>query len=385
MHASTHQPEGQARAAAGRRIVPVDAARGLMMLFSCLAHFAWWTHSRYPETGDTLNAIGMIATPTFLLLSGAMAGLLCASAPPGAGRLKEQFVNRGLFLFTVGHLLIALSEAHIKGGLWRAISSSSVVDEIALCTLAVAFLTRPLAIEENCRKIAIAAACVFLSGWALVLFWHPENAALVAAKGALVGGDIGGSRVRFYNSPTLQYVAIYFMGLPLGHLFAGYARGTAVPTLVQRRTLQFGLAAVACAVALRISKSILDMTGIDLGFAENTLRATAKLPPSPTYLLFYAGTGVVLISVLFRIWQHAREPLGQVLEWLAVIGRASLFVFVLQYFLFWTLPDLVGLVPNEYYMLVFIGNVLLLRLAAGFWVSVRGNRFMTFGIRMASA
>ncbi len=174
------------------------------------------------------------------------------------------------------------------------------------------------------------------------------------------------------------------MGPPLGHLFAAYARGAVDPMRVQRCTLQFGLAAIAGAAVLRLCKPIIEDAGFSLGIAENTLRVTAKLPPSPAYLLFYAGIGLVLISALFRTWHHAQQVLGKAaVEWLAVIGRASLFVFILQYFLFWTLPDLIGITPNRYYALVFIGNVLLLRIAAGYWASIRGNRFMTLGIRMA--
>src|SRR3954471_11239631 len=101
---------------ASQRIVPVDAARGSVMLFSCLAHFAWWIHGTYPAASDRLAAIGMVATPTFLMISGAMVGLLCVKAVRTGTDLKSQLFNRGLFLLTVGHLLIALAEAHVGGG-----------------------------------------------------------------------------------------------------------------------------------------------------------------------------------------------------------------------------------------------------------------------------
>src|SRR4051812_43498491 len=104
-----------------RRIVAVDAARGAVMLFSCLAHFAWWIHASYPAQGDALAAIGMVATPAFLLISGAMVGMLCARNHRRGADLKSQFFNRGLFLLTVGHISIALTEAHLNGGLLRTI------------------------------------------------------------------------------------------------------------------------------------------------------------------------------------------------------------------------------------------------------------------------
>src|SRR5689334_14526438 len=98
--------------AAQRRIVAVDAARGAVMLFSCLAHFAWWIHGQYPAQSGLLAAIGMVATPSFLLISGAMVGMLCARNAGRGADLRSQFFNRGLFLLTIGHLSIALAEAH---------------------------------------------------------------------------------------------------------------------------------------------------------------------------------------------------------------------------------------------------------------------------------
>jgi hypothetical protein len=89
-----------------------------------------------------------------------------------------------------------------------------------------------------------------------------------------------------------------------------------------------------------------------------------------------------LIAAMFRIAQSERRGSRAMLEWIAVIGRASLFVFVLQYFLFWTLPDLLGIHPGRFAAVFFIGNVLLIRVLAGIWGRLRGNRWMTLGIKL---
>src|SRR3982751_411372 len=166
----------------GQRILPVDATRGSLMLFSCLAHFAWWIHAMYPQMSSTLAGIGMVATPSFLLISGAMVGLLC-STPARADRdLRSQLFNRGLFLLTVGHLLIALSEAHLNGGLGKTILGVTVVDEIGLCTLVAAFLVPHLANFALCRRIAMVAAFTLLLAWAANLLWIPQTATEMAIK-----------------------------------------------------------------------------------------------------------------------------------------------------------------------------------------------------------
>jgi hypothetical protein len=99
--------------------------------------------------------------------------------------------------------------------------------------------------------------------------------------------------------------------------------------------------------------------------------------------VFYAGLGLLLLASTFWLAERRLPITSGLLEWHAVIGRASLFAFVLQYFLYWTLPDLLGLVPNRWCLLLFAGNVLVLRWAAMVWGRVRGNSRLTFGIRLA--
>jgi uncharacterized membrane protein len=364
-----------------KRILPIDASRGLVMLFSCLAHYAWWIHAQYADTSATLLGIGMVATPTFLLISGAMVGMLSGS---GGGRdLKSQLFNRGLFLLTVGHLLIALTEAHLNGGLGKTIWGVNVVDEIGLCTLMAAFLLPRLASFEFCVRLARLAALVLVTAWLLNLWWLPSDQLTLKVDELLVGGPVSG--VHFAaHSPIVQHVAIYVIGLPLGHLFAGFVRREIPAAGLASRLLKLGALLIGSALALRALRHLLDALGSQPSAAVDlTLRVTEKIPPSPAYLLFYGGCGLVIIGTLFRLSALPRPRVQETLEWFAVIGRASLFVFILQYFLYWTLPDLLGIQPNALSPLVFVGNVLLMRYAAGWWVALRGNRWLTFGIRLS--
>src|SRR5262245_34574975 len=79
------------------RVMPLDAARGMAMFFSVLAHFSHWIGVRYADTGRVLAEVGMIATPTFLLLSGLMAGFVSAPGGTDLHRVRTALVNRGLF------------------------------------------------------------------------------------------------------------------------------------------------------------------------------------------------------------------------------------------------------------------------------------------------
>jgi uncharacterized membrane protein len=364
------------------RVLPIDASRGLVMLFSCLAHFAWWIHPAFPEVSATLAGIGRVATPTFLMISGAMVGMLCATSAAHGRDLKSQLFNRGLFLVTTAHLLIALAEAHETRGFSQSIRSVTVVDEIGLCTLIAAFFVPQLANAENCRRIAMVATLVLVLACLEIVFWVPATSPFMVFAEVLVGGNMGATKV-IAHTPILQYLAIYALGLPLGHLFASYVSKQISLRTVATRCVSIGSFCLSAGLLLRIVRYVLDQVQTFHNAAlELTLTITAKTPPSPAYLLFFVGCGLLFVGVLFRLSASSRSFVRASMEWVAVIGRASLLVFVLQYFLYWTLPDLLDIHPNKLSVLLFIGNVLLIRYIAGLWGRIRGNRWLTFGIKL---
>jgi len=363
------------------RIIQIDAARGLVMLFSCLSHFAWWIHATYPDAGDALGAMGMVATPTFLLISGAMAGLLSTGAPSGRNKLKSQLFNRGLFLLTVGHVLISLAEAHRIGGVVHALGASSVVDVIGLCTLIASLSLRHIADARICNAAASLAAVVLVVAWAFDIIWHPQLFDLLAVDKVLIAGDIGNTTRWLYTAPTLQYMAVYVLGLPIGHQLRRYVAGELSATDIAGKLLRMGLALIAIACTLRLARPLAETYWPSLlREITATLSATQKMPPSPVYLMFFGGSGLTLIACLIRVWQAA-HPVGRALiQWLEPIGRASLFIFIFQYFLYWTLPDLLGIEPGPLAGLYFAANVAVVHYAAVLWLRLGGNRWMTFGI-----
>jgi hypothetical protein len=319
------------------------------------------------------------------MLSGAMVGMLCATAAKHGFDLKSQLFNRGLFLLTVGHLLVATSESHLSGRFWLTLRGVTVVDEIGLCTLVAAFFVPQLAERRFVANVARTAALVLAVSWMLNLFWLPADPAVRGIEETLLGGNITMPNYTAHT-PILQYLAIYCIGLPLGHFFATYVRREISMREVAVRLASLGASLIFAAIALRALRFGFDhVPALHGAEMDLTLKITEKTPPSPAYLLFFGGCGMLMIGALFRLALSARTWIHASLEWLAVIGRASLLVFVLQYFLYWTLPDLLNIHPNALAGLLFIGNVLLIRWVAGAWGRVRGNRWMTFGIKLGGA
>src|SRR5687767_2506611 len=81
------QPKAQL---ADDRLRGIDAARGAAMAFVCLSHFGleYFRPFGGATAQVTMYRIGMVASPTFMLISGMMLGLLYGSRREEFGRLS---------------------------------------------------------------------------------------------------------------------------------------------------------------------------------------------------------------------------------------------------------------------------------------------------------
>src|SRR5512135_1735050 len=100
------------------RIHAIDAARGTAMLFVFLSHFAlvYIWRSGEIRLATLMYDVAMIASPTFMLISGIMLGYLYRTHPDDFARIRVNYLYRGLFLLTVGRLIIFGSHIVYAGG-----------------------------------------------------------------------------------------------------------------------------------------------------------------------------------------------------------------------------------------------------------------------------
>jgi uncharacterized membrane protein len=89
------------------RLLPVDAVRGIAMFFIGISHISFYLINDSGILASHARAIGYVATPNFLLMSGLACGYQLAHSPTAATALRV--VDRGLFAFLVGHLLVTAS------------------------------------------------------------------------------------------------------------------------------------------------------------------------------------------------------------------------------------------------------------------------------------
>ena len=360
-----------------KRILSLDAARGAAMLFACLAHFAWWMENAYPSLSMRMATIGMVATPAFMVLSGSMIGLKAGRAGVVGRKMRLDLIDRGIFLIIVAHLLIAVAEVHRSGTLVQRLEQFNSVDEIGVgCILFGAFNGLAIRSIRVLLALAISLACL---GWALALSWHPLMPTAKVVEELLVG-QLTKNLIIDYACPMAPFLALFVAGVVLGRFVAQREHQGRLDSMAKPLCL-LGATLAAAALAVHLGYRWAAMRGwvpADSAW-QATLVILRKTPPSPGYLTFFTGLALLMFGLLTDLRRAAH--MRWLLEWLATIGQVSLFVFVLQYFVFWTLPDLLSLRPAGYFPLLFAGQVALLWFMARWWGRIGGNRWIRIGLR----
>jgi len=107
-----------------------------------------------------------------------------------------------------------------------------------------------------------------------------------------------------------------------------------------------------------------------------------KRPPGFSYLLFFGGAATFLVAGF--VWLSGLQWSVRGLDWVAQFGRASLFVFVVQFFIYGQLR-FASIESPLALVLVFVASVLFMHWAAVLWCRRDLNRLFTVGISTAVA
>jgi surface polysaccharide O-acyltransferase-like enzyme len=365
------------------RLTTIDAARGAAMFFVFLSHFADIVVVS-PSTrfyGEQLVHVAMIASPLFMIVSGTILGFLAVSRADEFRALSYRMIDRSLLLLTVAHVLIAvanMSPLRHPSDAWRMVF---ITDTIALCALMGCALIRVVPARY---RIAFAAACYVMS-WTIVIGWHPHDVQFRVVKDLIVGPLAQSSWA--YVVPILPWFSVYFAASTIGEQLARSGRGLPMQRIAAR-LIHVGVAAVFFGFAIKLGY---------LAFANFHAMSTstetyvlhlltgpfAKMPPSPDYIAVYGGAGLTLLGLLIR--HSARPQLTLAMNWLALVGRNSLFVFIVQYYVYFVLLHAVRNAPIATWPILFGASVVAIVAVAWWWDHRGGNRFLTLGISWLGA
>lgn len=379
MHSSL--PAANAAALAGR-IAGIDAARGIAMILVCLSHVRIHFSDVAPELYSLVTDLTRLATPSFLLLSGFVAAHVLSG--PSERSARATLVDRGLFLLLVAHVLIGLDELRSLTVTEWLFGRVLVTDAIGVCLIMAVFMHR-----LSPRTLFVLGAAAVVLSWPFAMTLQFDSPAAQRAGAALL--TLRSAADPHANGALIPYLGMFLIGMGLRKWTTDQVR-SGDATALARRLAMVGAAAVGL-VALGIALWYLakpyitaQWSGEAVYFVRATLNPGSKLPPSPAYVLGYGGGGLLIAAAC--LFCRPRRILQPLVERSAVIGRASLLCFIVQDWLLRLTPVVLGLdriTSPAFWLLYFAAAVLALYWISRQWLAIRGNRFLTLGIRTLAA
>lgn len=354
----------------------IDEARGGAMFMVFVTHFAWiyFVDGEHPRQQGLLMFVAQIATPTFMMLSGLLASFIAALRPDSFERLRWKLLDRGVFMLTIGHLIILLGYIPYAGGIDHAIRYAQITDAIAVAIIVGPWLITRL----SARARFILAITIYVAGGAVTLWWHPSSAALGFLKQTLVGEVVPGRGFWNYHFPVLPWLAVYLVGTTLGGRLAGYMRQGDVDGAA-RWLWRLGWATFPAAVALRGTAALMERAGAAGGAEMHALFSLSnKLPPTPGYLLFFGGLALLFMRGALLLERAGGLPRFR--RTCAMLGRTSLFVFILQELVYVGGFSLLRLPYTPFWPVYLVLSVALIVSIARVWDQRGLMRLMTVGL-----
>lgn len=351
--------------------------RGTAMLFVLVSHFGltYFGRNGQEQLEDWFERAGKVASPTFMVLSGMMAGFLYAMRPDTFRATRMRLADRGLFFLTFGHVLIAVAHVPKLGRFDWALYEVFITDTIAFCIIVGPFVVERL---RPPARLALGVA-LFTASWTAMELWPAHWHSWFRA--ALVGEPITGPTylTGIYTFPVLPWFAVYLVGTSLRAVFAARLKRDGEAGAA-RLVLHVGGASVLLALACAKASAVATAAGVidPEGLVAMLASMGCKRPPGPVYLLFHGGAGLLLLAATMTV--DRLERLDAWLRFTTRLGRTSFFIFVLQFFVFNEIFFRARLPMSPVWPLYFAATVVLVGLASWWWDAGGYNRFMTMRI-----
>jgi len=355
-----------------QRIREIDAGRGVAMFFVCLSHFCeyYLTSNGKLSMLHNIWKITMLASPTFMIISGITLGYLFSVNKNHFHEIKRKYLDRGLFLITIAHLLIMISWIPMIKEFHGNMMIVFITDTIGICLILGSILIskiRPL------MRIILGSLLFFFA-------WSVANSHILISKYFNIVIEILCSTTKnsnfFDNFPIMQWFGFYLVGTAIGEQVGNFHL-SGQQNLIRSYLMKTGIVFIGVAISLVVAMKFVRHYGL-IGSVD-TIQAlfnfSQKNPPALIYLLSYGGIGLILLSALnFLIEYKYLLPIINLFE---IVGKTSLVTFILQYFMYFTL--IVWLRPpySPLWPLLYLGTVVIIFIVVLFWHKKRLNKYLT--------
>ncbi|MBI3555845.1 MAG: DUF1624 domain-containing protein [Deltaproteobacteria bacterium] len=358
-----------------RRIRSIDAARGTAMFFVLLSHFSdhYFALNGATRLHKISYIIGMLASPTFMIISGTMLGFLYQTRRQKFGPIKNRLMERGFFFLVIGHLLTSLALTGADGSFTRALAYVFITDTIGVCLImgpAIIGRTSPV------LRIFLGLLALFIS-WAGCVLWIPHELYESTVKEILVGSLAQGNALALnYVFPVLPWFGVYLASTYIGERIGKLASENRFQKIACF-LLRLGAGCIATAVIVFAAARAASSSS----WCHVLASPYQKSPPGPVYLLFYGGLGLLILYFIFR-----HESSGRIKFYLNItclLGQTSFFVFMLQYYVYGLFFHMCKLQYTAFWPIYFFASVVAILLCARVWRSKGLNRYLSFRINLS--
>jgi uncharacterized membrane protein len=355
------------------RIDIIDVARGTAMLLVFVSHFADALFGTYAPAGTTtIQLLTRIATPSFVWISGVTLAVLYARKRERFGEMRDRLIDRGLFLILVGHPLFTIAHRFMVTSWVDAIRTVFITDTVGAAVIIGALLITRI----GPRARATIGVALLLTAWVLTVAWLPPLPGVGWRVKDFLVGDLRDHWLD-YNFPIVPWLGVYLIASAAGTVFAEREVARQNKFLAPRLAL-IGSASMALSLGIRQGCQALIAYAPAQATALSHLGAlTHKLPPSPTYLFFYAGLALMMFAVLLALRQTRAGHAFQ--RWVALFGRYSFAAFLFQFYVYYVAVRLLPQPPPILLPLYFIATMALIRVLVALWHRLDGNRVITIG------
>jgi hypothetical protein len=344
-----------------RRSLFIDATRGMAMGMVCLSHFgiSYFGFGANSRDKDLTALIALPATPTFVILSGLLLGFLSIRNRATFPELSLKLMDRGLFLLVPAHALIVT--AHLLS--FKNARFIFITDAIGVCILTGPWLVKNL---SSAARLALGSGLLLFT-WYLFLTWKPAGVGRELMRAIFIGDDPFAHG--WLTFPLLPWLGTYLVATPLGEVLSVWI--SAGKNWVAR------LGSVS--VVVMAAGLLLHLLGRGQSPAVRALLSgLKKYPPGPAYLLVCGGAGLGMTA--FLGWLEQKKRLLSVLSLLATVGRSSLVVFVVQYFIYYVGFTFLRLPVTHLWPIYLATSLVLVFGVALFWDRYLGNEYLTVGL-----